>query len=41
MGPKATTTNFKKKNLPSFNFFCFPHTKYAAKNQKTSKSGVS
>ncbi len=39
MGSKATTTNFLF--CPSFKyFFCLPHTQYAAKNPKPSKSGV-
>jgi hypothetical protein len=39
MGSKATTTNFLF--CPSFKyFFCLPHTQYAAKNPKASKSGV-
>jgi hypothetical protein len=39
MGSKATITNFKI--WPSLKFsFCLPHTQYAAKNQKPSKSGA-
>jgi hypothetical protein len=39
MGSKATITNFYF--WPSFKFyFCLPHTHYAAKNLKPSKSGV-
>jgi hypothetical protein len=39
MGSKAITTNFKF--WPNFKFFFgLPHTQYAAKNQKPSKTGV-
>ncbi len=39
MGSKATITIFQF--WPSFKFyFCLPHTQYAAKNQKPSKSGA-
>jgi hypothetical protein len=39
MGSKATTTNFLFCLIFKY-FFCLPHTQYAAKNPKPSKSGV-